>query len=75
MTELTAIVEPSTLSVAPIHDWLDRVDPEWVTVIPYSYARRHEVLAVCEEEGRVHVLSVARLPLAVVTELRRRLGR
>ncbi len=67
-------VAPSLATPEIATDWLNRVDPEWVTVLPYQYAKRYGVLAACQEKDKVQVLCASKPPLAVVTELRRRLS-
>ncbi|MEA3291250.1 MAG: type II secretion system ATPase GspE [Pseudomonadota bacterium] len=54
--------------------WLSRLSPEVVVSLPYPFAKRHNLLAICREGRRVHILGTARPTLEMLTELRRHLG-
>lgn len=54
---------------------IDKIDPESVTLIPYPYSRRHNVLFSHVEEGVAKILQVEPVEIPVVAELRRRIGK
>ena len=54
--------------------WLEWIDAEFVTTIPYLFAKRNNVLALFQSQGQNHVLCSQRPGFGVVTELRRKLA-
>ncbi len=58
-----------------VHEqWLDQVNPEFVTTVPYLFAKRNNVLALFQSQGHNHVLCSNLPGFDVVTELRRKLA-
>lgn len=55
-----------------IADWVAAVDPQTVSILPYPFAKRHQILAVFQDEAGVHLLCVQRPPFEIYSELRRR---
>ena len=56
---------------------LDRLDPDMVNALPYHYAKKHNVLALCRERYQDtqhnHVVCSVRPEFAVFSEIRRKL--
>jgi len=71
---------PKTTTVSSARseqDLIGLIDVACVNLIPYSFAKRHGVLAAYREEGQegvYKVLTTSRPSLAVVSELRRKLN-
>jgi len=56
-------------------DWSDRIDPACTVLLPYTFAKRHNVLAAYRDEQNIfHLLVDAEPTLALTAELRRKLG-
>ena len=67
--------QPTKTAVA--QDWLERVDPACVNLLPYSFAKRHNILTAFREEGPQQsylLLTTAPPALTVINELRRKLS-
>lgn len=55
-------------------DWIQIARGETVSILPYSFAKRHQVLSVFEDLAGLHLLCVTRPPLEVYGEIRRRIS-
>ena len=55
--------------------WEQRIDLQLVVRVPYGFAKKHNVLAVRNDGQRIHVLCPVYPAVAIITELRRLLGR
>jgi general secretion pathway protein E len=56
-------------------DWTEEIDAEVVAVVPYPFAKRHNLLVANRDQQHYHVLCSSPPSLDIVTELRRKLGR
>ncbi len=70
---MAAISDPHTLATEPAA-WRGELDPDWVSAIPYGFAKRHGVLVAGRDNDAVHVLCSTPPKLDIVTEMRRNLG-
>ena len=70
--------QPHTLFDKTREQWLDRIDSEFVILLPYLYAKKYNVLALYQnqdgEEKRNHMLCSEQPDFEVITELRRKLN-
>lgn len=55
-------------------DWIEIARGETVSILPYGFAKRQKVLSVFEDPAGLHLLCVARPPLEVYGEIRRRIS-
>ncbi|MEM7195366.1 MAG: type II secretion system ATPase GspE [Pseudomonadota bacterium] len=55
-------------------DWIDKIDADVVSLLPYSFAKRHNVLAAYVEDDTVQTVCAENPTLDVLSEVRRRLG-
>ena len=55
-------------------DWIDAAAPESVKLLPYTYAKRHQILAILSDSSGTHILCVNRPQLDIYAELKRRLN-
>jgi len=53
-------------------DWVEAAVGETISLLPYGFAKRHQVLAVFEDTSGLHLLCVSRPPLNVYGEIKRR---
>ncbi|MEE9447084.1 MAG: type II secretion system ATPase GspE [Arenicellales bacterium] len=53
-------------------EWLSVVDAETVSVLPYSFSKRHQLLTAFKDDVGVHVLCVERPSFEIYSELKRR---
>ncbi len=65
----------TTVSDEDQRSWSEDIDVEVVTKIPYPFAKRHNLLIANQDQKHYHVLCSSQPPLAIVTELRRKLGK
>ena len=56
-------------------DWINKIDSEIVGLLPYTFAKRHQILAVYEENETIYTVSANKPDLSLLTEMRRRLGK
>lgn len=64
----------STDELHTIEDWLGVVDGDTVAIFPYSFAKRHRVVALCQDKAGTHLLCVEHPPFDVYAELKRRIN-
>ncbi len=55
-------------------DWIDHLQPPVSGLLPYSFAKRHQVLTARADEGVTHVICVEKPPFEIYSELRRRVN-
>lgn len=55
-------------------DWADRIDSATVSRLPYSFCKRHGVVAIAPGPNGIYLACVARPSIDVFGEIRRRLG-
>ena len=56
-------------------DWINKIDSDIVGLLPYTFAKRHQILAVYEENETIYTVSANKPDLSLLTEIRRRLGK
>lgn len=55
-------------------EWLPRINSEVVSLLGYRFAKRHNVVAVCEQDSAVELVCVSQPEVEIYTEIRRKLG-
>lgn len=55
-----------------VEDWLEFIDGDMVSVLPYSFAKRHKVVTLLKDARGVHLLCIERPPFEIYAELKRR---
>ena len=65
--------EEEAIDLANPLNWLDRIDSEVVTRLPYAFCKRHNVVAISRDEYAVQVVCTQTPAINVFSELRRRL--
>jgi len=53
-------------------DWIELVQLDAVSLLPYGFAKRYQVLGVFEDAHGLHLICVTRPPLEIYGEIRRR---
>ncbi len=53
-------------------DWLELAQGEIISILPYGFAKRHQLLALFEDVAGLHLLCVSRPSLEIYGEIRRR---
>ncbi len=66
------IAERDTDGFKTVSDWVESVDPEVVSVLPYTFAKRHQVLTLFEDSKGIHIVCVQRPVFEIYGELKRR---
>jgi len=66
-------IHTTTPDTTTANRWESSLDPSLITLVPYQYAKRHEVVAAFRESEQTHVLAANRPTVQVITELRRQL--
>jgi general secretion pathway protein E len=61
-----------TDSLKSAEDWLEFIDSEMVSLLPYSFAKRHKVVTLSKDARGVHLLCIERPPFEIYAELKRR---
>ncbi len=70
--EVTEIVNIDDLKLAD--DWIEIARAETVSILPYSFAKRYQVLSMFEDPAGLHLLCIVQPPLEVYGEIRRRVS-
>jgi general secretion pathway protein E len=63
-----------TTSLKTVEDWLSVVENETISILPYSFAKRHQVLTLFKDSNGVHLLCTERPPFEIYAELKRRIN-
>ena len=63
-----------TTSLKTVEDWLSVVENETISILPYSFAKRHQVLTLFKDCNGVHLLCTERPPFEIYAELKRRIN-
>ena len=56
-------------------EWLPKINSEVVSLLGYSFAKRHNVVAVCEQDSAVELVCVSQPEVEIYTEIRRKLAK
>lgn len=56
-----------------ISDWVKAVDPDVVSILPYTFAKRHKVLALFQNDAGIQLVCVKRPSLDIYGEIKRRI--
>ena len=72
--ESAGIKATETKALNTVADWVSAVDANTVSILPYAFAKRHQVLAIFEDNAGLHLLCVERPPFDIYAELKRRTG-
>ncbi|MFT5273837.1 MAG: general secretion pathway protein E [Saprospiraceae bacterium] len=67
-------VTPDFTSLHTAQAWIEHIQPQVSGLLPYSFAKRHQVLTACAEENMTHVVCVEQPPFEIYSELRRRIS-
>ncbi len=62
-----------TSSLNSVEDWLGILNSDIVSVLPYSFAKRHNVVTLFSDEAGVHLLCIERPSFEIYAELKRRI--
>ncbi len=62
-----------TRSFSSVEDWLGILNSDTVSILPYSFAKRHNVVTLFNDKAGVHLLCVERPPFEIYAELKRRI--
>jgi general secretion pathway protein E len=63
-----------TDSISSVEGWLEYLDDDVVSILPYLFAKRHKVLTLFDDVLGAHLLCVERPPFEVYAELKRRIN-
>ncbi len=72
VTQPASEVEMEPLQLHGTQDWIDRLQPAVSGLLPYSFAKRHQVLTGFAEGDLIHVACTVKPPFEIYSELRRR---
>lgn len=59
---------------APVN-WVELVDSDVVSKLTYSFAKRHNLVALCEHEGSIEIICTKTPEMEIYAELKRKLNR
>jgi len=59
--------------VESVEDWMEFISGDTVSILPYSFAKRHKVLTLFQDVAGVHFLCINRPPFDIYSELKRRI--
>ena len=62
-----------TENLNSVEDWIRFIDGDVVSVLPYSFAKRHKVVTLLKDGSGVHLLCIERPPFEIYAELKRRI--
>ncbi len=62
-----------TEDINSVEGWLAYMDGDTVSILPYSFAKRHKVMTLFDDALGVHLLCIERPPFEVYAELKRRI--
>ncbi|MCP4008691.1 MAG: type II secretion system ATPase GspE [Proteobacteria bacterium] len=62
-----------TSSLNSVEDWLGILSSDTVSILPYSFAKRHNVVTLFSDDAGVHLLCIERPPFEIYAELKRRI--
>lgn len=68
----SSLVQVDTGRFESVDDWVEVCSGDTIAILPYGFAKRHQVLTLFEDKRGLHLLCVARPPLEVYGEIRRR---
>lgn len=63
-----------TDSISSVEGWLEYMDDDIVSILPYSFAKRQKVLTLFDDVLGAHLLCIERPPFEVYAELKRRIN-